>query len=240
MSLISTLNMRPFEGLAVHLDGLLFVLLIGITALFKLLTKKAGPIQDEEPESPVTRPETLPPPLPGTDEERIRKFLEALGQPATSKPPTPIRSRTATPPLTEFRRKELEKAARATGRRNLLNPLPPLTTLPPNEIPRRVTLPRSLSTEPSRAKIFTPAAAEGTVFEVQGKPAAITALPPTATDVEAGRTLVSTAAPAKDAPTEFRALFSSSVELRRAVVLRDVLGPPRGLQPFGHIGAESV
>src|SRR5262249_9370053 len=94
---------RGIAMLALSLDNLLFFLLIAVAALFQLLSKavsKAGKSEsDETPSSP--RPQT-PQPIQRapreSDADRIRKFLEALGQPPTSTPPPPVAPRTNIPP----------------------------------------------------------------------------------------------------------------------------------------------
>ncbi len=231
-----------FRGLAVHLDGILFFLLIGITALLRLLAKKAKDAKEGEEEEVFPTSVEMPPPLPGpvtqTDEERIRRFLNALGQPASSQPPPPLKRRSVPTPLTEFQRRQSEVANSAARRRNVLNPVPPLTTVPSAELPRRVTVPRPLAPELPEAKIFIPQAAESTVFEVQGAAARASALPVTA--AEAARVFESAAAPAVTTRPLIRTLLGSPEDLRRAIILREVFGPPRGLQALDSIGAESV
>src|SRR2546421_9797168 len=89
--------------IAVSLDNLLFLLLIAVAALFQLLSKaisKAGKMDSNETSS-SPKPETPRPiqRLPReSDADRIRKFLEALGQPPTSTPPPPVAPRTNVPP----------------------------------------------------------------------------------------------------------------------------------------------
>src|SRR6266487_4845023 len=89
--------------IAISLDNLLFFLLIAVAALFQLLSKtisKAGKSDSNETSS-SPRPQT-PGPIQRapreSDADRIRKFLEALGQPPTSTPPTPVLPRTDVPP----------------------------------------------------------------------------------------------------------------------------------------------
>src|SRR5512132_3884954 len=89
--------------IAFSLDNLLFLLLIAVAALFQLLSKtisKAGK-SDSNDTSSSPRPET-PRPIQRapreSDADRIRKFLEALGQPPTSTPPPPVAPRTDVPP----------------------------------------------------------------------------------------------------------------------------------------------
>ena len=81
--------------IAVSLDNLLFFLLIAVAALFQLLSKaisKAGKSDSNETSS-SPRPQT-PRPIQRapreSDADRIRKFLEALGQPPSSTPPPPV------------------------------------------------------------------------------------------------------------------------------------------------------
>src|SRR6267378_5246299 len=87
-----------------HLDNLLFILLIVMAGLFRLLASKAG-----ETKKKLQNPDQRSTTNPGlgesprrarveSDEERIRKFLEALGQPPSSRPPPPVVPRTNIPP----------------------------------------------------------------------------------------------------------------------------------------------
>src|SRR6266571_606736 len=88
--------------LAAHLENLLFLLLLALAGLFQLLGRAARKTStDEEEPTPKPAPR-MAKPIPRapaeSDEERIRKFLEALGQPATTRPPPPVAPRTHIPP----------------------------------------------------------------------------------------------------------------------------------------------
>src|SRR6266496_468362 len=75
-----------------HLDNLLFLLFIALAVFFQILTRaatKAGR-RSVETRRRSTSPSQTSRPLSResdeTDEEPIRKLLDALGQPTTSKP----------------------------------------------------------------------------------------------------------------------------------------------------------
>src|SRR3954469_13391254 len=93
-----------------------FLLLIVFVALVRWLASKATQTQNQQtPAAPPPAPPTRPIPRGGdsqTEEERIRKFLEALGQPPGTTPPK------VTPRPREIRPK-------------IFPQLPPLTTAPP-------------------------------------------------------------------------------------------------------------
>src|SRR5437763_8051498 len=84
--------------IAVSLDNLLFFLLIAVAALFQLLSKALSKSKKEPDETPRSPTPKIAPPirrLPAeSDADRIRKFLEALGQPPGSTPPPPVVPRT--------------------------------------------------------------------------------------------------------------------------------------------------
>src|SRR6187399_2919707 len=102
-----------------HFDNVFFLLLLGVAALFKWLTQRAQESKskhDKANDEETSQSNQTNPPAPaGSEEERIRRFLEALGQPTSSPPPRKITPRPTASP----------KPAR------LPSPLPPLTTRPP-------------------------------------------------------------------------------------------------------------
>src|SRR5437762_5594184 len=88
--------------IAAHLDSLLFFLLVAVAVLFQFLAKTAGKTgkdQSKRISTPTPRTPTPMRRVPAeSDEDRIRKLLEALGQLPTSKPPPPVVPRTNIPP----------------------------------------------------------------------------------------------------------------------------------------------
>jgi hypothetical protein len=215
--------------IAVSLDNLLFLLLIAVAALFQLLSKavsKAGKSESDEtptPPAPKIRPPIRRAPRE-SDADRIRKFLEALGQPPTSTPPPPVAPRTDSPP-------------------RRLAPVQPPPVIPgawrlpreqrqkPDVTQREMRLPE----QPSRVQeiipppVPTPAAPafevhEGAVpLEVQQQ--AIIKTP-----VEAYAVATRSIAKRADFKTDIASLLASKSGLRQAIILREVFGPPRALQ----------
>jgi hypothetical protein len=216
--------------LAVSIDNLLFFLLIAIAALFQLLStalKKGGKSEpDETSTSPTPR---KPPPIPRapaeSDADRIRKFLEALGQPASSTPPAPVAPRTDIPP-------------------RRLAPVQPPPVLPgtwrlpreqrqkPDVTQRNGPPPQQPGRTERFAPPFVPAPAAPTFQVHEASPLELQQPPIIKAPVE------SYAAPkpfgvakTADLKADIAILLGSKSGLRDAIVLREILGPPRSLQP---------
>jgi len=208
-----------------HLDNLIFILLIAMAALLRLLASKArSPKKSEPPErstapSPTSQPVVRPP--ADTDEERIRRFLEALGQPTSSKPPAPVLPRTDLPP------------------RPLAPVQPPLANLPiPTRLPRRAVAP--IRTEPKigdyppsptyrgRRRLPLQPAAEA-VFEVQVR-AAPAEPPPITAPAGADAVVIQPETVAPSDKIDIAMLVNTPSGLRNAIILREIFGPPRSLQ----------
>jgi hypothetical protein len=178
-----------------------FLLLIVFVALVRWLLSKAKQTQNQR--TPPTPPPSRPIPR-GSDsqaeEERIRKFLEALGQPPGTTPPK------VTPRPREVRPK-------------IFPQLPPLTTAPPPLVvapTRKRAMPPPLPVEDKTWK--TPTAPES-AFEVHDVARQASSEP----SPEIRRTARVSFDP--------RIKFGSQADLRTAIVLREIFGPPRSLQP---------
>jgi hypothetical protein len=175
------------------------LLIIAAVALLRWLIQKGkGETQNTEtpPASsqPITRGgETR------TEEERIRKFLEALGQPPGSTP------------------------AKVAPRRRYVEPqifpkLPRLKTAPP-------PLPRAPMAEASTPPLKP--------IEITTQRAA-TALEPNFEVHEVARQTSSEPVPEINRAAVFagRVKLGTPQDLRTAIVLREIFGPPRSLQPL--------
>jgi len=194
-----------------HLDNLLFILLIAIAALFRLLASQAGDAKKRsqkpdqrstatpQPDQPIRRAPVE------SDEERIRKFLEALGQPATSRPPPPMVPRTNIAPR-------------------------PFAPVRPPPIPTA----RDFLTRKKKQLFETPKTpGPASIFELHEAPP----LPPEAPGSfkpAAEAYAMATEPKTKVARTgiDIAALLRSPTGLRNAIILREIFGPPRSLQPL--------
>ena len=215
---------------AAHLDNLLFLLFVAIAIFFQILTRAAtkgrrrpgDTTQRSTPPSQRARP--IASESEETDADRIRKFLEALGQPTTSKPPEPV-------------------APRPTYQRPTVLPhvpplpslLPPLKTRPP-DLPREIRLPGQIT--PTReAKTFRPQIAEAPVFEVQQGPPPPEPLPAIKTAAEAYAIATRPISKPAEGKIDLATMLRSTSGLRDAIILREIFGPPRSLQPLDLVGS---
>ena len=211
------------------LDNLLFLLLIAVAALFQLLSKtisKGGTTDSNEmPSSP--KPQT-PRPIQRapreSDADRIRKFLEALGQPPSSTPPPPVLARTDIPP----------------------RPVAPVQP-PPVIIPGAFRLPQTPRQKPDLTRRETALPEQPTrLRETVPPPVPLSEAPPfefhEALSAKLQQpSIIEPSIEASAAPKAFgvakRADFKMSIDrllgsessLREAILLREILGPPRGL-----------
>ena len=211
--------------LAVHLDNLLFLLLLLLAGLFQLLgraaRKRSG---EEEKQAPKPAPQ-MTKPIPRvakeSDQERIRKFLEALGNPPASPPPPPVMPRTDIPP------RPLAPV------RPPVEPLIPRWKLTPEERRKRPyilkegSLPGSVT---PAEQISAPAMTIAPAFEVHEGPLPIEAPPVIKTPMETYAAATRAVPKGADSKTDIAILLASKSGLRDAIILREIFGPPRSLQ----------
>ena len=197
--------------LALTFEHGLVLLIGGAFVLIRWIVSRAsGPDESDTLSTPTSRGRADA----TTEEERMRRFLEALGQPAGTKPPS---RRTIQPVL---RRPEIPVAKTAPSPprrpRRLLpkpawgNPLPALLTRP------ELVPPRSDRATPTRLA-DTPPRPEVPVI----RPVAVVA---------------KVIAPAPVATGTIEELLRSPDGLRKAVMLREIFGSPRGLRPMVGVG----
>ena len=209
--------------IAAHFDNLIFLLLLAVALLFQLLARAVGKKNTDEVE-PTSKPAPrMPKPIPRapaeSDEERIRKFLEALGQPAASRPPSPVVPRTDIPtrPVAPVQ-PPLPQAWKIIreGRRK------------PDVIRRETPPPESAK---RAEKIFPPAITGAPAFEVHEGPLPIEPPPIIKAPVEAyAAPKAFGVAKGVELKTDIVTLLASKSGLRDAIILREIFGPPRSMQ----------
>lgn len=129
-------------------DHPIILIIVVVAALLRWLSQKSEAAKQNSEKSAVP-----PPPIPRggetqTEEERIRRFLEALGQPAGSTPPPKVTPKRETQP-------------------RIFPTLPPLTTVPP-PLPTSPTPTVQAPPPPLiQRRVFTPAVAQEAGFEVR-------------------------------------------------------------------------
>jgi hypothetical protein len=215
--------------LAVHLENLLFLLLLVVAGLFQLLGRAARKGSTDEQAKPTPKPRpTAPRPIPRapveSDQERIRKFLEALGQPTASRPPPPVTPRTDIPPRplapVQPPIPQVWKVIREERRK----PDVIRRETPPPEIARRVE------------KISPPVITGAPAFEVHQGPLPIETPPIPKTPVETYAAATRPIAKGVELKTDIATLLASKSGLRDAIILREIFGPPRSLQLLDLVG----
>jgi len=197
-----------------HLDNLLFILLIVMAVLFRLLASKAGETK-KKLQNPNQRSTTSPQlgesprrARVESDEERIRKFLEALGQPASSRPPPPVAPRTNIPP----------------------RPLAPVQ-------PPRIPIARNILTDRRRQVVETTKSPEPLVSGLHEAPPLPKLPAPIKPSVETYATAADSKTKLARTGINIATFLRSPTGQRNAIILREIFGPPRSLQPFDLIGS---
>ncbi len=192
-------------------DLVIFLVLAGVALLFKLIGA-ARDSQNTNPAAPTAPNEearaTPPPRAPAeSEQEKVRRFLEALGVPEGSAPPAPVRPRPAAPRRVITPAKQPEQLPKA--KQTWAQPLPPLVSTPEEvtDLPPLLNVPEP---EPLAPSVDLPA---------------LVVLPPS-------RRSPSPPQPVALKPLSLGEMLRTPGSARQAVILREVLGPPRGLQPL--------
>ena len=213
------------------IENLLFILLIVMAGLFRLLASKAGEAKKRQEDldrgstTSPSDPEVIEHAPVQSDEERIRRFLEALGQPTGSRPPPPVVPRTEIPP------------------RPLAPVKPPIARaweLTREELrKRKVILEEKLPAESAEdeGKIAAPKTTVAPPFEVHAEPLPAEPSPVVKTPVEDFSAAAAPVARRAEARTDLVTLLASTSGLRNAIILREIFGPPRSLQPLNLVGS---
>lgn len=190
-------------------DNPIILLIIVVAAVVRWLWQKAE--AEKDPERPTTPGEPIPPSgETRTEEERIRRFLEALGQPANSAPPPKVTPKREPPKRTILPQPTLHR-------------LPPLTTVPPPLPPPiwvEPVLVEEAAPRPIEKRVVQPTFTKEATFEVHDL------------GVESLEDLSPEGRRAAARQRDLIPDLASARGLRSAIVLREIFGPPRGLQAF--------
>jgi hypothetical protein len=179
-------------------DHPIILLIVAAAALLRWLAQRSNAAKPD-PERPIIPDQPVP--RGGetqTEEERIRRFLEALGQPAGSNPPPKV-------------------APKREIRPRVFPTLPPLKTAPP---PLPTATPAAIPEPPPIPRVFTPAPVQEAGFEVRDLSIQ------TSGDITPALPTVA----AEQSGLIFK--LRSNQDLRNAIILREIFGPPRSLQPY--------
>jgi hypothetical protein len=213
-----------------HIDqNIIFIVIAAIIGISRLVSriseesKKQSQRRRQPPQRPPPQPQ-VPQPIqrtrPKTDEERVREFLEALGQPAGTAPPPKIQPRTQIPPrplapvqppasVRPFGKPEF-RTWREQAKEIVVLQQP--TKIAPPEI-KRVVVP------PGPAEANEPGA---WIAQEEAQTAAATKMAIARTDDQPSVRA--------SADTIWKRTLRSSDGVRTAIVLREIFGPPRGVQ----------
>jgi hypothetical protein len=193
---------------------LIFIVIIAVVAMLKASAKKgsSGP--------PPLIPTTTARPPAQTEEERQRRFFEALGLPQGSAPPPLVKPR---PPSANPM--PLPRIDPGTGRLRRIN-----TGLPPNvggapvqPAPRGVPAPVPVSWPVPTLVPESTVAPAVPIVEAAAARRPLASVPPAAAP----------SAPQPGAAVSALLLrLRDPVSIRQAIMLREILGPPKALQPL--------
>jgi hypothetical protein len=217
-----------------HIENLLFILLIASAVLFRLLASKVGEANKRQ-QGPDRRSAASPSadePIERapveSDEERIRRFLEALGQPTGSRPPPPVVPRTDIPP------RPLAPVKPPTA-----HVLTPWKLTRGERRKRHVILQESPSfgREGGAEKVAAPPITVASGFEVHERPLPVEQPPIIKMPAEADATPADSKIKIGYTAADIAGFLRSSAGQRNAIILREIFGPPRSLQPLDLVGS---
>jgi hypothetical protein len=204
-----------------HWDqNIIFIIIaaiVGISRLIARISDESKKRSQRPPQLPPGRPRpeyTQPPQRaqPKTDADRVREFLEALGQPPGTAPPPKVQPRTQIPPrplapvqppasTRPFRKPEFRTWKEKMKEIVVLQQ--PTKAVPPPAVPAEANEPGAW------------------IAQEQAETPLATAKVTTPTDQLIARAT---------AETLWKQILRSPDSLRTAVILREIFGPPRGLQ----------
>lgn len=209
------------------IDNWIFVLLVVIVSLLRWLATKANTSKSERDQQPPqrrgpegTQPRRIP---PLSDEEQIRKFLEALGQPRTAKPPAPVPPRTdvAPRPVAPVQPPRSILIPEIRPVKSPPQPPPIIPPAPAEKVPVRIQ---------RRYEVRASSRVEAPTFEVHEVAAPLPEVAPATNLPAAAAGQIPGVVAQPD--TGIVGMLRSGRSVRQAIILREILGRPRAFQPL--------
>jgi hypothetical protein len=208
-----------------HWDqNIIFIIIaaiVGISRLIARISEESKKQAQRRQPPPVPRPEYTKPmqrTAPKTDQERVREFLEALGQPVGAPPPPKVQPRTQIPPRP-------------------LAPVQPPASIRPFAKPEFRTWKEQVKEVVVLQQPTKPAPAKRVVrvlpTEVNEPGAWMAQEKAQVSDAEKKETTPRVPVQpvvAAHAEAPWKQMLRSPDSLRSAVILREIFGPPRGLE----------
>lgn len=204
------------------MENIFFLILVAIVGLIRWLVQAKENKRNAEAERRSAPPATAvpsAPKVPSTEEERVRKFFEALGVPVETAPPPKVPSRrVVTPTAAPADRKFLPVDPFPVSRGRATTPTsgpstPPPLPVAPAPVPQ-VTRPAQITVS-KKAAIAMPKSMPSSEFEIQ--------------DFDAYAIDSSTESPAENSLVS---RLATRQGLRDAIILREIFGPPLSMQPL--------
>src|SRR5881227_1862521 len=214
-----------------HWDqNIIFIIIAAIIGISRLISriseesKKQSQRRGQPPQRPPPQP-GIPQPIqrtrPKTDEERVREFLEALGQPSGAAPPPKAQPRTQIPPrplapvqppasMRPFAKPEF-RTWREQAKEIVVSQQP--TKIAPPEI-KRMVVPPAVPAEANEPDAW--------IAPEQAQTGAAAKMSIARTDDQPGVR--------SSADTIWKQALRSPNAARTAIILREIFGPPRGVQ----------
>src|SRR5437762_7434147 len=209
-----------------HWDqNIIFIIIAAIIGISRLVSRISEESKKRQPtQRPPPQPQ-MPQPIrriqPKTDEERVREFLEALGQPAGAAPPSKAQPRPQIPP------RSLAPVQPPASMRPFAKPEFRTWREQAKEI---VVLQQPTKIAPPQIK---PVIVPSVVPAEASEPGAWIAQERAQTDAVAKMSIARTddqPSVRASADAVWKRTLRSPDAVRTAIVLREILGPPRGVQ----------
>ena len=218
-----------------HIDqNIVFVVIVAIIGIWRLIARIKDALNQSQRDNQRRTPQPNRPPRPlareeKTDEQRVREFLEALGRPIGSAPPSKVQTRANLPP----------RPVAPIHPPPSMRPFSPVLVQPRSRAKKTVSIPPhqwSKSSVPGSAVVVSPSSASIDINEPGSwiaQEQARSAPPPDVSEASLIKATDETVSVRASAEIIWKPVLRSLDGMRAAIVLREILGPPRAMHDFG-------